>query len=308
MIDAPSSTWFTTAPHWQWLIVFYFFFGGLAGGCYFLASLIDLVGRSEDRPLARAGYYIAFPLVLVCGLLLVVDLGRPDRFWHMMIQRNTFDVMFKSWSPMSFGSWILLVFGFFSFVSFLAALAEDDGVRLPALRRLQWPALRRLRPPSLIGRITAVLGGIAGYFLAGYTGILLAVTNRPIWSDTSLLGVLFLVSAASTSAALLLLMAQRWGWTMAGLADLRRMDDWVIGLELLVLVAVIVSLGPVVGAWLNAWGLLLLVTIIIGMIAPLVLSWRGQRFRTIDVRTAPVLVLLGGFLLRVVMVLSSEAI
>jgi hypothetical protein len=33
MIDIPSSTWFTTAPHWKWLIVFYFFFGGLAGGC-----------------------------------------------------------------------------------------------------------------------------------------------------------------------------------------------------------------------------------------------------------------------------------
>lgn len=308
MIDAPSSTWFTTAPHWQWLIVLYFFFGGLAGGSYFLAALIDLVGRREDRPLARAGYYVAFPLVMVCGLLLIVDLGRPDRFWHMMIQRNTFDVMFKSWSPMSFGSWILLAFGFFSFVSFMAALAEDDGVRSPMLRRLQWPAFGRLRAPSVVGRVIAVLGGIAGYFLAGYTGILLAVTNRPIWSDTPMLGMLFLVSAASTSAALLLLLAQRRGWTMAGLADLRRMDDWVIMLELLVLVAVIVSLGPVVSAWLNAWGLLLLITIIIGMIAPLVLSWRARAFRSIDVRTAPILVLIGGFLLRAVIVLSSEAV
>ena len=52
----PSSTYFSAPPDWGWLIVFYFFFGGLAGGCYFLAALIDLFGRPEDRPLARLGY------------------------------------------------------------------------------------------------------------------------------------------------------------------------------------------------------------------------------------------------------------
>jgi protein NrfD len=307
MIDAPSSTWFTTAPHWRWYIVLYFFFGGLAAGSYFLAVLIDLFGRREDRPLARLGYYIAFPLVLVCGVLLVLDLGRPLRFWHMLIERNTYGPMFKYWSPMSFGSWILFAFGFFSFVSFLGALAEDDRVRSPALRRLRWPAFRAVRPPSVLGRVVGVLGGIAGYFLAGYTGILLAVTNRPIWSDTPLLGMLFVVSAASTSAALLILLAHRWGWTMPGVANLHRMDDWVIALELLVLIAVLVSLGPVLSAWLNAWGLLLLVVIVAGMIAPLVMSWRARRAPPMNLATAAVLVLIGGFLLRVVIVLSSEA-
>jgi formate-dependent nitrite reductase membrane component NrfD len=48
------STLFTDAPHWRWLIVFYFFVGGLAGGSYFLAVLIDLFGSREDRPLARS--------------------------------------------------------------------------------------------------------------------------------------------------------------------------------------------------------------------------------------------------------------
>ena len=57
-----SSTFFSAPPDWGWLIVFYFFFGGLAGGCYFLAVLIDFFGRPEDRPLARLGYYIAIPL------------------------------------------------------------------------------------------------------------------------------------------------------------------------------------------------------------------------------------------------------
>lgn len=310
MIDAPSSTWFTTAPQWQWYIVWYFFLGGLAGGCYFLAALIDLFGRPEDRPLARLGYYIAFPLVLICGLLLTVDLGRPLRFWHMLIERNTYGLMFKYWSPMSFGSWALLVFGLFSFVSFLGALAEGDHLKWPGVRRvrLPWSAIRNSRPPSALGTVIAVLGGIAGYFIAGYTGILLAVTNRPIWSDTPLLGMLFITSAASTSAALLVLLAHRRGWTMPGLTNLLRMDDWVIAMELLVIIAVMVSLGPVLRAWLNVWGLLIAIVIVGGMIVPLVLSWRARRVPLMThVTAAAVLVLIGGFLLRIVIVFSSEA-
>ncbi|MGH7569926.1 MAG: NrfD/PsrC family molybdoenzyme membrane anchor subunit [Gemmatimonadales bacterium] len=309
MNGAPSSTWFTTAPHWEWYIVLYFFFGGLAGGSYVLAALIDVAGRAEDRPLARLGYYIAFPLVLLSGLLLTVDLSRPLRFWHMLIERNTFEPMFKHWSPMSIGSWALLVFGFFTFVSFLAALADDDRVRRPAVRKLQWPAFRTLRAPSAPGRVIAVLGGLAGFYIAGYTGVLLAVTNRPIWSDTPLLGMLFVVSAASTSAALLVLLAHRSGWTMPGVADLHRMDDWVLALEFFVLIAVMVSLGPVLTAWLNAWGLLLVIgVIVLGMAVPLALSWRARRGGELNLVTSSMLVLLGGFLLRVVIVFSSEAI
>jgi formate-dependent nitrite reductase membrane component NrfD len=311
MMDAPSSTWFTLAPHWRWWIVLYFFFGGLAGGCYFLAVLIDLFGRPADRPLARLGYYIAFPLVVLCGLLLIVDLNQPLRFWHMLIQRNTFAPMFKLWSPMSTGSWALLIFGAFSFGGFLTALADDDRLASPRLRALQ-PRLRPLRaltPPSLPGRFFAVLGGIFGFFIAGYTGVLLAVTNRPIWSDTQLLGLLFIVSAASTSAALMILLAHRRGWTMPAVAALHRMDVWMIVLELVVLAAVIVSLGPVLAAWLNAWGALLVVgVVIVGLLVPLAMSWRPRALRPSSVTTASILVLIGGFLLRVVVVLSSESV
>jgi protein NrfD len=299
-MTAPSSTWFTTGPHWGWLIVLYFFIGGLAGGSYFLAALTDLLGRQEDRPLARIGYYIAFPCVALSGLLLSLDLGRPLRFWHMMIESNTFQPMFKYWSPMSIGSWALLTFGFFTFVAFLGALAEDG--------RIPWPVLRGVRPPSTLGRVFAVLGAMFGLYIAGYTGVLLAVTNRPIWSDTPLLGMLFVVSAASTSAALMILLAHRYGWTTPALASLHRLDDWVIALELLVLIAVIASLGPVLSAWLNAWGLLLAISVVLGLIVPLVLSWRARRFPHVNLATAPILVLVGGFLIRVVIIFSSEAV
>jgi protein NrfD len=301
MNEFPSSTFFSAPPDWGWLIVFYFFFGGLAGGCYFLAVLIDLLGRPEDRPLARLGYYIAFPCVVISGILLTLDLNRPDRFWHMLIESNTLRPMFKLWSPMSVGSWALLIFGAFSLVSFLGALAEDG--------RLNQPAWRKVRPPGMLSRAIAVLGGLVGFYVAGYTGVLLAVTNRPIWSDTPLLGMLFVISAASISAALMILLAKRSQWTMPAVGALHRMDAWVVALEFLVLIAVIISLGPVVRAWLSAWGLLLFVgVIVVGMLLPLALYWRQQWLGDRNVTTAAALVLVGGFILRLVIVLSAQQV
>jgi formate-dependent nitrite reductase membrane component NrfD len=300
MNGAPSSTWFTTGPHWGWLIALYFFFGGLAGGSYFLAALIDLFGRREDRPLAHIGYYIAFPCVALSGLLLTVDLGKPMRFWHMLIESNTYRPMFKYWSPMSIGSWVLLTFGVFTLASFLGALAEDD--------RIPWPAFRKLRAPAAAGLVVELLGGISGFYVASYTGVLLGVTNRPIWSDTPLLGMLFVVSAASTSAALMTLLAHQSALTLPGLSDLHRMETRVVALELLVFTAVIVSLGRVLSAWLNGWGLLLLIAVGLGMVAPLFLSWRRSPMHNASMSTSAILVLIAGFLLRVVIVFSSEKV
>jgi protein NrfD len=296
MNTPPSSTFFSAPPEWGWLVVFYFFVGGLAGGSYFLAVLIDFFGRAEDRPLARLGYYISFPCIILSGILLTLDLRRPERFWHMLIESNTFRPMFKAWSPMSIGSWALTIFGLFSLLSFLSALAEAD--------RLSWPAARRYRAPGLLGGILSVIGGLLGFFVAGYTGVLLAVTNRPIWSDTPLLGMLFVVSAASISASLMLLLADRSGWRMPGVRALHRMDAWVVALEFIVLIALMISLGPVFRAWLNAWGVLLFVGVILtGMLVPLALYWRN-----LSATAAAVLVLIGGFILRLVIVFSAQGV
>ena len=296
----PSDTYVTLPPEWRWLVVFYFFFGGIAGGSYALAALIHLFGAPEDRPLARIGYYVAFPAVLVCAPLLIVDLTRPERFWHMVIQSERFLPMFKWWSPMSVGSWALMLFGAFSFLSFLAALAEDGRLPIRGFRALHRGA---------VGRLFVAIGAAFAFFLASYTGVLLSVTNRPIWADTNLLGLLFLLSGASTAAALMILLA-RWRRGVPGpaLRALYRFDDWVMLLELLVLAAVVVSLGAVATAWLNAWGLLLVVGVVLaGILVPLLLH-RRHLLGSLSIPAASVLVLVGGFILRTVVVLSSEAI
>ena len=96
-----TDTFFTAAPHWRWLIVLYFFIGGIAGGSFFIASILYLFGRPTDRPLVRLGYYVAFVGAVISGLILIIDLHRPLRFWHMLFESKTGGIMFKYWSPMS---------------------------------------------------------------------------------------------------------------------------------------------------------------------------------------------------------------
>lgn len=290
-----SSTFYSAPSHWHWLIVLYFFIGGLAGGCYFLAAVMDLFGGRRHRAVARTGYLVAFPAVVICGALLTLDLNRPDRFWHMLLQSATWRLMFKAYSPMSVGAWALLAFGGFSLLSFLAARGERD----------RWAMLR---PPGLLGTLISMLGGVFGAFLAGYTGVLLSVTNRPIWADTPLLGLVFLVSGASTSAALLLLLGGGRADTAETSHALARFDRWMLVLELVVLVALVASLGVVARAWLSVWGGVLAIGVVgLGILVPLALSVRA-RGAVGHGALASLLVLAGGFLLRVVVILSSEGL
>jgi formate-dependent nitrite reductase membrane component NrfD len=222
----------------------------------------------------------------------------------MLIQNHTGEPMFKPWVPMSVGSWGLLLFGLFSFLAALTSLSEERE-RSRLLRSAPILFLRR-RGPSVV---IAVLGSIFGLFLAGYTGVLVAVTNRPIWADSTLLGLLFLVSGASTGSAALILLAI---WRRTGHPDsvdwLAWFDRRVLLLELLVLILFLLSLGSVARVFLSWWGVVLLLGVIgIGVLVPLLLE-RGHRVPTRHLVRSASLVLVGGFLLRVVVLLSSNEI
>lgn len=290
-----SSTFFTASPHWRWLILAYFFLGGLAAGSYFLATLLDLFGKGRDRRLVHLGYLIAFPLVCVCGLVLTIDLGRPERFWHMLVQSETFRPILKTYSPMSTGAWALLLFGGCAFLSFVAVLGERGWIG--------WPLLRRLGPPAFGGRLVTVIGTLLGFYVAGYTGVLLAVTNRPIWADTTLLGLTFLISAASTSAALLILLGSWGGASGDSIGALERFDASVLAIEAVVIAALIASLGRIATVWLNGWGLLLAGMVLGGIALPLYMRLRGWGPRR---AIGSALVLLGGLTLRAVIIFSSD--
>jgi len=297
-----SDTFFTASPHWRWLIILYFFVGGIAGGGYFIAALLQWFGRGrpEDRPVIRTGYTLGFWGAIISGALLTLDLGRPLRFWHMLFQSEHFpSLMFKSWSPISFGAWAILLFGACATLSMIGAWSEEGRVRTRGAQLLQ--------SGTVLAKLVAGLGGLFGFFVAGYTGVLLSVTNRPIWADSPWLGALFLVSGASTGAAALMLFGRRRGASEGSIRWLGSFDAQALIVELVILIIFIASLWPIRQVWISFWGLLLLVGVVwAGILWPLQLHFRpsgGAGFRN-----PALMVLLGGFLLRVVVLFASNSI
>lgn len=158
-------------PVWTWEIPTYFFTGGLAGASSVL-SLCAKLARNEK--LSRTALYVGAAADAVSPVLLVSDLGRPERFHHMLR-------VFKVTSPMNVGAWILLVSGG---ASNTAALLELVG---------------RLKPVKLLAETVAAL---AGPPLATYTGVLVSDTAIPVWHEgRHELPWIFGASAAASAGA-----------------------------------------------------------------------------------------------------------
>lgn len=229
---------FVHPPGWHGLILTYFFLGGLSGGTYALATLLRLLGRKGDEMTARIGFLIAFPLLLPCPVLLALDLGLPLRFWHMLINMTPGQVgpILKPWTPMSVGSWMLLIYGLFSFISFIEALAHDG--------RIHGRLGTALINAGGIGKAVNIVGAISALFIASYTGVLLSVSNQPVWSDTWALGGLFLASALSGSAALLSAAGRYRREAEFSHGRLKQADAYFAFLEVILIVVFFVTLAP----------------------------------------------------------------
>ncbi|HEY2311503.1 MAG TPA: NrfD/PsrC family molybdoenzyme membrane anchor subunit [Gaiellaceae bacterium] len=158
-------------PTWTWEIPTYFFTGGVAGASAVLSTTAQLTGNEK---LARTALYIGAAADLVSPALLISDLGRPERFLHMLR-------VVKVTSPMNIGSWVLLVSGG---ASNTAAALELVG---------------RLKPVKLLAEGVSTL---AGPLLATYTGVLVADTAVPVWHEARReLPWIFGASAAASAGA-----------------------------------------------------------------------------------------------------------
>lgn len=164
-------------PVWQPEIPFYFWTGGIAGGSAVLHGIARLTGNER---LSKASLLIGAAADIASPALLVSDLGRPERFLNMFR-------VFKVTSPMSVGSWILLVSGG----------ASNTAAVMELLDPL--PIVHRLRPLKWAAEVVSFL---AGPPLATYTGALVANTAIPVWSEArDELPWLFGASAAATAGA-----------------------------------------------------------------------------------------------------------
>lgn len=203
---------FTTSRHnhgidptlhlWGWEIPVYLFLGGLVAGLMMLSGY-HILRAQWDRDRAH-GHYVTAPILslvlLSAGMLtLFLDLEHKLYVWRLYL---TFEIG----SPMSWGSWILLLVYPALIASTLLTLPDS----LPRLIRLV-PPLGQLanvfaNRPGLV-HLTGFANLILGAMLGVYTGVLLsALGARPLW-NSALLGPLFLFSGLSTGAATLHLLA-----------------------------------------------------------------------------------------------------
>ncbi|GAC1489154.1 MAG: polysulfide reductase NrfD [Gemmatimonadaceae bacterium] len=303
-------------PRWGWYVVLYFFIGGLAAGTFVIATLLDVAGDRRDRDTVRVGYRLAFPMVIVCGALLILDLGKPFRFWHMLIQSHHVPLpMYKGWSAISIGSWILTAFGLFTFAAWINVQSEENIVHSGWRTRLTpiFPFARAVRVSSSgIGLIWGILGVLSGFALGGYTGVLVSDSSAATWHNSRPIGALFLISALSTSYALLTLIRLRRGLTHSDstLLKLAAADRWAIVLEIITLALLIVSLGALGRPFTaGGFGALFWVGVVgIGLLAPLVLHFpHGTEVDAARrTRWGATCVLVGGLMLRYIVVMAPQ--
>jgi formate-dependent nitrite reductase membrane component NrfD len=158
------------APVWSREVPIYFWFGGMASGAAFVGLACDISGDERSARIARK---VALAALLPSPPLLILDLGRPERFYNMLR-------VFKPRSPMSMGSWCLSLFGGLASGAVFADL------------------LGRRKTARSLGAANAVVAG----YLGSYTGVLLASTAVPVWARSRLfLGPIFVSTATLTGAA-----------------------------------------------------------------------------------------------------------
>ena len=292
---------FVVPPHWEWYILLYFFFAGISGGAFVIGTMLRLWGNPGDAAASRLAFIISFPLLLICPIFLILDLGQPVRFWHMLVDSATGTPVFKAYSPMSLGVWGLTLFGLFSFVMFLAAVGEGGYLRWPVLAG----AGRAMN--NVLGKVFMVIGAIFGFFVAAYTGVLLAVSNQPVWSDTWTLGGLFVASGLSGAAASILLLSRRRREAAVSEGKLIEADRYFIILELILIALFLITLGGLITKVLGGGWIILWLIVLIGTLVPLILEWRPSMVRQVPPVVVPVLVLVGVLALRAVIIFSAQA-
>ncbi len=287
---------------WAWQIPAYLFLGGLVAGMmaisgWFLFS--DRHRRADSVAYLLPGLGI---VLLSLGMLaLFLDLEHKLYVWRLY-------VAFQPASPMSWGAWIL--------VAVYPALLANLVLRLPAWLGDRAPALaawseawnRDARLVRAVAATNMVLGGALGI----YTGILLSTLGaRPLW-NSALLGPLFLASGLSSAAALVHMVAKE----RAESEFLARADNRFLQAELALLALFLIGLVTSTRVHAEAAGLVLggpytsvfwVGVVGIGIAVPLFVQTLAVGHRVRHTPVAPVLVLAGGLLLRIVIVYAGQA-
>ncbi|MEM5785729.1 MAG: NrfD/PsrC family molybdoenzyme membrane anchor subunit [Syntrophobacteraceae bacterium] len=221
-ITGANELTYPTLHIWNWMVSLYLFLGGITAGLLMMSSIANLKGNDADPQAtldSRKAAMIA-PFVLMAGMFFIwLDLERKlNSFW--------FFFSFSISSPMSWGGWGLGLILPISMLYALSVVPEENRhwLRFGFLRDLS----RKLSPHM---RTLAKICFALGIFLGIYTGVLLSVfVARPLW-NSSLLPLLFLTSALSTGAALIIIIARK----KEAQIFFTKADIWLLSAEIIII-------------------------------------------------------------------------
>src|SRR5579884_2840109 len=183
---------FLKRPLWGWEIELYFSCEGISAGAYVLSAMAELFGGGQYRGLVRSARYLSFVFIVPAPPLLIADLGRPERFHHMLR-------VFKPLSPMNLGAWALTAY---SLPVTLLAAQQATQDNLPWTDPV--PEFFQHLPTKPI----AVAGLPGAMTMISYPGVLLSTTSTPVWTRSRFLGALISCSSISMAAAALSFVAE----------------------------------------------------------------------------------------------------
>jgi hypothetical protein len=172
----------TKAPNWHGLVTLDILFNNLSTGLFLVTAFADLLGPAGFGALARVAYPVALGLLVADLVCLVVELGDPLRFHHMLR-------VWKPSSPMSLGVWCLTAY----------------AVPLTALSVIS--LLPRRHGLEVFRGVVLLVGVVFALGAAAYKGVLFSTTAQPGWSKARWLGGYLINSALMLGAAELLFLA-----------------------------------------------------------------------------------------------------
>jgi len=181
----------TKVPAWHGMIAWDALLNGMATGLFMAAAVSELAAPAIFAPLAKLAYPVALVLLLVDLGLLVTDLGDPLRFHHMLR-------VFKPHSPMSVGTWCLVIFSFPLTGAAALSLLAEVGFDFKQART-----------------IAVVFGLLPALGSAAYKGVLLSTNSQPGWKDARWMGGYLTNSAILIGCAELLVLSALTGHTQA---------------------------------------------------------------------------------------------
>jgi len=290
---------------WNWEVATYLFMGGLTAGIMIFAALMTIRKKGEIAPFTATRLALLAPIILSIGMTtLFLDLEHK-----LFVHR--FYASFHVTSPMSWGAWILIVVYPISVLQILSTV------------RSGYPSLALFVDKLRIGRLatdwcerngTQIAFAVLPFAvaLAIYTGILLsAFAARPFW-NSGVLGILFLVSGMSTAAALVVLVARQ----RSERELFTRLDLVLIFAEIGLVLLAIISLASGSGQHLRALQLIMggpytlvfwVLFVGIGLLIPALLEiLEISGINKSLALLAPVLVLVGGYALRQVVMDAGQ--